>query len=123
MRGFIAMMPHSVSEARVPIFAASLRRGVENGPQRIEIGRSARILARVCRCRSHFARPEMTDGAVAAREYGVAGHVGVSSRDVMRGVIAGHVRIDFMPGPAARLPGLDQPHDRRPRHEYERDAL
>jgi len=36
------MTPHSVSEARIPILAAALGRGVENGPQRIEIGRTAR---------------------------------------------------------------------------------
>src|SRR6476660_6870087 len=69
------MMPHSVSEARVPILAAALGRGVENGPQRIEIGRAARILAGVGGRRSHFAGPEMADAAVAAREHVVAGRI------------------------------------------------
>jgi len=77
------MTPHSVSEARIPILAAPLGRGVENGPQRIEIGRTARILAGVGGRRPHFAGPEMADAAVAAREHVVAGRIGIGSTDVI----------------------------------------
>src|SRR5437868_11933364 len=105
--GSIAMTPHSVSELRIPILAAAFRRGVENGPQRIEIGRTARILAGVGGRGSHFARPEMADGAVAAREYVVAGRIGISGRNIVARVVTRWIRIDLMPRPAARLLGLD----------------
>src|SRR5689334_12495283 len=105
--GSIAMMPHSVSELRIPIRAAPLRRGVENGPQRIEFGRAAWILTGIGGARSHFPGPEMANAAVASREHGVARRVGIASRDIIARKIAGHVRIDFMPGPAPRLLGFD----------------
>src|SRR5438445_10702550 len=86
--GSIAMTPHSVSETRIPVLAAAFRRSVENRPQWIEFGRTARILTGIGGCRSHFAGPEMADAAVAAREHAIARRIGVISRNVIARVCA-----------------------------------
>ena len=57
-----------VGEARIPVAATPLGRAVEEVPQRDEIGRAARILARIGRVAGHLAGPEMTDGPIAAGE-------------------------------------------------------
>src|SRR6476620_5169697 len=106
--GSIAVTRPSITETRIPILAAALRRGVEDSPQRIEFGRTTRILTGVGGCRSHFARPEMADGAVAARENVVAGRIGIMRGDVIARVVARPIRIDLVPRPAARLFGLDR---------------
>src|SRR3954453_2011103 len=53
LRGFRSMNPDSIAQSRIPVLAAAFGRGVQNGPQRIEIGRPARILAGVGGRRSH----------------------------------------------------------------------
>src|SRR5262245_59298006 len=72
-----ARAPTLVLQLRIPVLAAALGRGVENDPERHEVGSAAGILAGVCRLHRHLAAPEMTNRAVAARE------------DVVRGVILG----------------------------------
>src|SRR5882672_5746641 len=121
--GFPVVNPDSIAQARIPVPAAAFGRGVQNGPERIEVGRTARILAGVGGGLSHFAGPEMTDRTVAAREHVIAGHIGIRGADVIAGVVARSVRIDLVLRPAARLLRLDQSRDRRARHEHERDAL
>src|SRR5690242_13308719 len=95
-----------VTQTRIPVLAAAFGRGVENGPERIEIRRAARVLAGIGGGHSHFAGPEMTDRAVAPREHVVAGHVGIFAADIIARVVARWIRINLVPGPAARLLGL-----------------
>src|SRR5205085_430295 len=82
--------------------AAPFGGGVENGPERIEIGRAAWVLTGIGGGHSHLAGPEMTDDAVAAGEHVVAGHIGIGRTDVVSRVIARWIRIDSVPRPAAR---------------------
>src|SRR5262245_6932475 len=96
-------LTHSIGKLRIPLGAASLRRGVENGPKRIEVGRPTRILAGIGRGPAHLAGPEMADGSVAAGEHAVAGHVGIISADIVARVVARSIRVDLVPRPAARL--------------------
>src|SRR5689334_21680556 len=97
----------SVAQTRIPVLAPSFGRGVQNGPERIQIGRTARILTGISGGKSHFAAPEMTDHSVAAREHVVARHVRVVPADVIARVVARNIRINPVPGPAARLLGAD----------------
>src|SRR5437762_9630410 len=86
-----------VAQAWVPILAAALRRGVEDRPQRIEIGRAARILTGIGRARSHFNGPEVTDRAIAARKDVIGRHVSIFPADVIARVVPGKIRTDFVP--------------------------
>src|SRR6476469_8643469 len=65
-RAFLSMEPVVtgsllVTQLRIPIGAASIRRHVQNGPERHQIGRTARILSGIGRGSIHFAAPEMPD--------------------------------------------------------------
>src|SRR5882757_937743 len=112
----------SIIELRIPVLAATFRCGVEQGPERIEIGRAARILSGIGGHATHFAAPEMPDYPIAAREHVVARHIGICRADIVARVIARHIRMDLVPRPAARLLCLDQSCSRRARNEYERHA-
>src|SRR4051812_45962426 len=81
--------PALVTQARIPVLAAAFGRGVENGPERIEIRRAARVLAGIGGGYSHFAGPEMADHTITPREHVVAGQVGVLSAHVVARVVAG----------------------------------
>lgn len=98
---------------RLPVGAAPVWRGVEDRPERIEVGRAAWILLGVGHRGAHLAGPEMPDRAVALREHAVAGHIGIVGANVVARVIAGDVREDFVSCPATRSLCLDQPRDRR----------
>src|SRR5882724_9138578 len=100
---FAPAVPGLIIQPRVPVLAASFGRGVEDGPQRIHVGRTARILAGIGRRRSHFAGPEMADGSVVAREHGIARRVGIRGTDVIARVVARGVGVDPVPRPATRL--------------------
>src|SRR5258706_16243697 len=42
--GFPVVNPDSIAQARIPVPAAAFRRGVQNGLERIQVRRAARIL-------------------------------------------------------------------------------
>src|SRR6266403_1892193 len=66
----------SIIQLWIPVSAAPLGRHVKDGPERHQVGRTARILAGIGRRGIHLAAPEMPDCTAALREY------------VERGVIA-----------------------------------
>src|SRR5262249_57756315 len=61
-----AASKHSVIEFRIPVLAASLGRGVEDRPERIDVGSAAWILSGIGHRAAHLGGPEMADRAVAA---------------------------------------------------------
>src|SRR6478736_578239 len=113
----------SISEFWIPVGAAPLRCGVEQVPQHVEVGRTARILAGIGHHAAHLAGPEVADGAVAAGEHAVAGYIGIIAADIVARVVAGGIAEYLVPRPAARLLRRDQPFDRRARDEHQRDTL
>src|SRR4051812_49838259 len=78
----------SISEFWIPVDAASLRCGVEQVPEHVEVGRTARILAGIGHRTAHLAGPEVADGAVAAGGNAVARDNGI----IAAGTIARVVR-------------------------------
>src|SRR4051794_7159254 len=81
-------LTHSVMEFRIPVGSAPLRCGVEQGPEHVEFGRATRVLSGIGHRTAHFAGPEMTEGAIAAREHAVAGHIGIVRADIVARVVA-----------------------------------
>src|ERR1700728_3689426 len=57
-----------IAQLRVPILAPTLRGHIEDGPDRHQVRRAARILPWIARGTAHFAAPEMPDCAVLSRE-------------------------------------------------------
>src|SRR6476620_7866516 len=110
--GAARIVPALVAQLRIPVDATTFRRRIQDCPERINVRRAARVLAGIGGLGPHLAGPEMADGAVAPREYAVAGRVCICGADIVARVIAGWIGIDLVPCPAACLLRLDQARDR-----------
>src|SRR5687768_7404179 len=112
----------AVFEAWIPIGLAAFGRGVEHGPQRHEIGRPARILAGIGGFEAHLAAPEVTNRAVASREYMERRRVVPLRRVgvIVLAVFEAEVRVQLQIAPAALFLERDQLFDRRLRDDRER---
>src|SRR3569833_39649 len=115
----------AVIELRIPVRIAALRRGVEHGPERHQVGRTARVLSRIGSREIHLAAPEVPDRAVAAGEREQAGPVLALLADRMEvaAELLARIGIELECAPAAFLLERDEPLDRRARDDRERRAL
>src|SRR5262245_10346876 len=83
----VRVLPGSVLQLRIPVGAAPLGREVQDGPQRADVGRVARILARVGHLPGHLAGPEEAHaiaGAPVDQERGIVDGVGTEHAEVVR---------------------------------------
>src|ERR1700726_2385571 len=115
----------TILELRIPIGSASLGRRIENGPDRHEVGRAARILAGIRSDGSHLAAPKMANRSVAACEHVETRIVAAlgAQRVIVTAELARRVGIEFQAMPAAFFLEGDQPLDRRARDHRQCDAL
>ena len=74
-----------VVKLRVPVCAAALGGEVEDGPEGVDVGCAAGVLAGVGGTVAHFATPEVADRAVAAGKDVEAGGVAIVGADVGAG--------------------------------------
>ena len=72
----------SVLKLGIPVGAAAFRSQIQHQPERIKIGRAARILSRVRHRAAHLSAVEVPDDTITASEDAESGNIRVVRVDV-----------------------------------------
>jgi len=101
-----SVAPPGPVEGRIPVGTAAVGAHVEDGPERVDLGRAAGVLAGVAL--GHLAGPEVAEPVAVLAEHVLARDVGVVGVDPVAGVVARDVAVDRQVRHPELPLGLDQ---------------